>query len=147
MTTPQADRPLILPPLRRTAKDAEAFARVVHAMVGAPFQPNRAEFSAPVSPIVDAVAEALFEADATIHDFKIAWSDVGDYRRFCYRMRAKAALAAMRNPPEAVLGAIHDKVRIECRPDERTAYILNADEMWAAGIDAALAVPEEGREP
>jgi len=42
-------------------------------------------------------------------------------------------------PPEATLGAIHDKARIECRPDERAAYIVNADEMWAAGIDAMLA--------
>lgn len=60
---------------------------------------------------------------------------------------ARDAIEAMREPGEAMLGAIHDKVRIECRPDERSAYITNADQMWAAGIDAALAAPEEGREP
>ena len=41
------------------------------------------------------VAKALYEAESTIYDFRIAWDDIGPYRRFCYKLKAEAALGAM----------------------------------------------------
>jgi len=53
MTTPQAERPLILPPLRRTAKDAEAFARIVHEgqvdKAGRPYIEHLERVAGPIS--------------------------------------------------------------------------------------------------
>lgn len=54
---------------------------------------------------------------------------------------ARAAIAAMREPSDAMLNVFHDRIVIECRPASRDAEVKNDAEVWAAAIDAALAEP------
>lgn len=51
---------------------------------------------------------------------------------------ARAAIEAMRTPTDAMLNAMHDRIAIECRPNDHSASILNDREVWASVLDAAL---------
>lgn len=68
-----------------------------------------------------------------------------DWDAQVYLESARAAIAAMREPVEAQLATIHNRVRIECRPGDQTASILNAREVLQASVDAALGKPPVAR--
>ncbi|TXN33916.1 hypothetical protein [Methylobacterium sp. WL19] len=98
-----------------------------------------------VPEMIERVARALVLDYGGHPDQVLGFSSASAALWTFYVPAARAAIAAMREPNEALLGELHDKVRIEVRPEERGAYITNADAMWAAGIDAALGNPPAAR--
>lgn len=54
------------------------------------------------------------------------------------RAVAAAAIKAMREPSEAILDVMHDRIQILVDPAKRTADIQNDRDLWQAMIDAAL---------
>jgi len=71
--------------------------------------------------MIERVARAIHSAE--VEDEGDPWNDLGDYVQGEYRTLARAAIAAMREPTEAMLGPPWNYGRLE---------------IWQAMIDEAL---------
>lgn len=100
-----------------------------------------------VPEMVERVARAMCRAAGIDPDFRgEILSATGGKAKWEYEVpSARAAIEAMREPGEAVIAAVENKAeeRYNAAPAMLRWY---GEDVWAAGIDAALASQGNGRE-
>ncbi|OAH41851.1 hypothetical protein AX777_21300 [Sphingobium yanoikuyae] len=89
-----------------------------------------------MSEVIERVARAM-QADAGEPADELYWSTPGTGAGI-WRTLAAAAIRAMRDPSDAILDVMHDRIQILVDPAKRTADIQNDRDLWQAMIDAAL---------
>lgn len=104
------------------------------------------------TPMVEAVARAICRTrcQGEAHPCDLGSNGVCK-PGFCldwrlYAEGGSAAIAAMRNPGPTVIAAVENMAeeRYNAAPDMLRWY---GEDIWAAGIDAALAAPDEDQSP
>ena len=92
-----------------------------------------------MSEMIERVAKAIYEEDDPWHK-AWPWPNLNESQGSPepYRRIAAAAIRAMRDPSDAILDVMHDRIQILVDPAKRTADIQNNRDLWQAMIDAAL---------